>query len=351
MKILITGGAGFVGSRLATLFQESGDEVHVLDNLKRRGSELNLPVFKRRGISFFHGDIRNPSDLNDLPSNYDLLLEASAEPSVHAGTKGSASYLLDTNLVGSIHCLNFARERAGGMVFLSTSRVYSLHDLQTIPLEEHESRFLHKPQPEKGLSEKGIQESFSTQTARSLYGASKLCSEILLQEYVNSYGYNAIINRCGVIAGAGQFGKVDQGVFTLWIANHYFQKPLQYTGFGGTGLQVRDLLHPQDLFELIQKQAENLATHKGETFNVGGGLEISTSLREWTQLAERYTGNTVEINSNPETAPVDVPYYITDATKAEQAFDWRPKIQAKEIAQEITHWIKSNEASLKFIFG
>src|SRR5512136_1292110 len=125
MRILITGGAGFIGSRLALFFQgELKSKVHVLDNLRRRGSEINLISLKERGIHFTHGDIRQREDLMDLPGNFDLLIEASAEPSVLAGQDGSPSYVIGTNLLGTVNCLEFARHRTGAFLFLSTSRVY-----------------------------------------------------------------------------------------------------------------------------------------------------------------------------------------------------------------------------------
>lgn len=351
MKVLITGGAGFVGSRLAKLYREAGAEVRVFDNLRRRGGELNLPDFKRLGIHFHHGDIRVPTDLAELPGNFDLLVEASAEPSVLAGVNSAPNYLVDTNLTGTVHCLNFARERVGATIFLSTSRVYSLEPLLALPLEKSGRRLaLAKPRG-LGLSERGIAEDFPVNTARSLYGATKLCSEILLQEYVHNYGMKAVINRCGVIAGAGQFGKVDQGVFTLWIANHYFGKPLRYTGFGGEGVQVRDLLHPHDLFSLLEKQGEMMDKLKGEIFNVGGGLGISTSLAEWTEHARAVTGKTVDIGSVKEQASVDIPFYVTDSAKASKAFGWEPKVSPREIAQEIAGWIGANEPAMRAIFG
>ena len=251
MKVLITGGAGFVGSSLALSFRQlhPGAEVVALDNLKRRGSELNLPVLREAGIQFVHGDIRNPADLQELQGEFDIFLECSAEPSVLAGLDGAPNYLLQTNLTGTLNCLEFARTRAGCFVFLSTSRVYSILPLREARLTETESRFeLDGGQVLPGVSIHGIAEEFPTHLPRSLYGASKLASELMIQEYVHAYGMRAIINRCGVIAGPGQFGKVDQGVFTLWVANHVFGKPLKYTGFGGQGKQVRDLSPPVGLF-------------------------------------------------------------------------------------------------------
>lgn len=228
MKILITGGAGFVGSYLAKAFRDEGAGVTVLDNLKRRGSELNLAEFQRRGIDFKHGDIRQRADLDVLKDHYDLFIEASAEPSVLAGLDGAPDYLLQTNLLGTLNCLEFARRSAGAFLFLSTSRVYSIEALRAVALREGTTRFdiaeaANKP---PGLSSHGISEDFSVATARSLYGASKLASELFVQEYQNTYGLPCLIDRCGVIAGPGQFGKVDQGVFTLWMARHYFQKEL-----------------------------------------------------------------------------------------------------------------------------
>src|SRR5207253_150096 len=161
---------------------------------------------------------------------------------------------VQTNLFGTFNCLKFARHHARQFIFLSTSRVYSIAPLREIALEETPRRYVIKPeQILHGVSAAGISEDFTTSSPRSFYGAAKLASEYLIQEFTAAYGLDATIYRCGVIAGPGQFGKVDQGVFTWWIAHHYFKKPLEYTGFGGQGKQVRDLLHPLDLFDLIQR--------------------------------------------------------------------------------------------------
>ncbi|OFZ82500.1 MAG: hypothetical protein A2583_11185 [Bdellovibrionales bacterium RIFOXYD1_FULL_53_11] len=345
MRILITGGAGFAGSRLALLFREKlSAEVTVFDNLRRRGSELNLPEFKKRGIAFVHGDIREAADFDSLEGRYDLFIEASAEPSVLAGMNGgSPAYVLQTNLFGTANCLEYARKACGRLLFLSTSRVYSIAALKALPLVEKTTR-LDSDMP-------GIDENFPVNGFRSIYGMTKLASEMLIEEYVHAYGLKAVINRCGVICGPGQFGKVDQGVFTLWVANHYFGKPLKYTGYGGTGKQVRDLMHPADLFELIGLELEDDSVWNAGLFNAGGGRDVSVSLLEWTAECERATGRSTGITRQDTSASVDIPYYVSDCTRAENKFGWKPKRKPSDIASEIALWIRDNESSLKGLFA
>ena len=348
MRILITGGAGFVGSTLARHFS-SAHQVVVLDNLRRRGCELNLPQLAALGVEFAHGDVRSPADLESLQGNFDVLIEASAEPSVHAGTGGSPRYVLETNLVGAMNCLEFARTRCAGLVFLSSSRVYSIDALRSLPLQPRGAR-LDLPQASSsaaGLSWHGIAEGFDRDMPRSYYGASKLAAELLCQEYAAFGGLPVVINRCGVIAGPGQFGRTDQGVFTLWVARHHFGRPLKYTGFGGSGLQVRDLLHPKDLCELLSLQLQRWADVSGQVFNVGGGREGAVSLQEFTGLCRDVIGREVPVAEDPQTSAVDIPWYISDHRKLSACLGWSPRIRPREIVAEIAHWIRGHEASLK----
>ncbi len=194
-----------------------------------------------------------------------------------------------------------------------------------------------------GLSSAGINEKFSLDGHRSMYGATKLASELIIAEYCVSYNLPVISNRCGVIAGPGQWGKTDQGVFSLWVISHFFNQPLQYTGFGGTGKQVRDLLHPVDLFALLKKQIPLLTRFSGHCFNIGGGLTCSTSLLEYTGTCEEVTGNTLNIGRIAETNQIDIPYYVSDCTKALKTFGWQAKKSVKDIAQDIHSWLQEEE--------
>jgi CDP-paratose 2-epimerase len=354
LSIFITGGAGFVGSSLAKSYRSKfpARRIVVFDNLKRRGAELNLPEFKKLNIDFVHGDIRQPDDLEAVEGSFDLFIEASAEPSVHAGADGKASYLLHTNLTGTLNCLEWARQRCAHTLFLSTSRVYSIPALNEIPLRQAATRFEldTDAQLATGLCERGIGEKFDVSRFRSLYGATKLASELVIQEYCALYGMKILINRCGVIAGPGQWGKADQGVYTLWVANHFFGKALKYIGYGGYGKQVRDLLHPQDLFALLEAQLEKIDAHSGEVFNVGGGLDISTSLLEYTQLCAEITGNEIAVGQEPATNPLDVPYYISDYRRATETFAWQPQKTVRDIVSDIHNWLSSERERVEPIF-
>jgi CDP-paratose 2-epimerase len=353
MRFLITGGAGFVGSSLARHLKQvfTSATVVTFDNLRRRGSELNLNTFRDTNIDFVHGDIRSRSDLADLNGPFDVVVDCSAEPSVHAGWAGSPDYVVDTNLVGTFNCLNLAREHKARFILLSSSRVYSIQPLRHINIQETETRFeFAERQTLPGVTTSGVAEEFPTHLPRSFYGASKLASEQLVQEFVYAYGLNAAIFRCGVIAGPGQFGKADQGVFTMWVAHHYFRRPLRYTGFGGSGRQVRDLLHVADLCDLVESTVKLDVPFGGDVFNIGGGKERSTSLAELTRLCRDVVGHIVPIASVADTADVDVPIYVSDSRKFFLRSAWRPARSVETIVLDTLQWIRANESTLQRIF-
>ncbi len=351
--ILITGGAGFVGATLALGLKASRPEARVvaLDNLKRRGAELNLPRLKAGGVEFVHGDIRQEADLAEA-GPADLLIECSAEPSVLAGYGGSPRYVIDTNLAGTINCLEHARQHGSAVIFLSTSRVYPIAALSALQYHETETRLdLEPAQALPGASGAGIAESFPLEGARSLYGATKLASELILAEYGAMYGLRTIVNRCGVLTGPWQMGKADQGVVVLWAARHHFGGALKYIGYGGSGKQVRDVLHIDDLLRLIEVQIDRLDDLSGHTFNVGGGREVSVSLQELTALCREHTGKTITIASEAETRQADVPVYITDNARITEATGWRPAKSVDDIVADIARWLRDEENSLQSILA
>jgi CDP-paratose 2-epimerase len=344
-RLLISGGAGFVGSNLAVALAARHPEWEVvaLDNLYRRGSELNLPRLEAAGVEFVEGDVREPADLQRLAA-VDALVECSAEPSVMSGVDGDTSYLLHTNLTGAYNCLELARRDDAFLVFLSTSRVYPVAPQLSLALEEAPTRFeLAAGQPLPGASAAGIAEDFPLSGARTLYGTTKLAAELLIEEYRAAFGLRAAVDRCGVIAGPWQMGKVDQGVFTHWVLAHHFGRPLTYIGFGGGGKQVRDLLHVDDLVDLVERQLLAPERWDGVVANVGGGRERSLSLLETTEVCRRLTGNEVPIEPVAETRAGDVPIYLSDCARLHGLDEWRPRRDAEQVLADIHRWVAADE--------
>jgi CDP-paratose 2-epimerase len=348
----VTGGAGFVGGNLVvSLAGRHPDwEIVALDNLMRRGSELNLPRLREAGVEFVHGDVREPADLAGAGS-FDALVEGSAEPSVLAGF-ADTSYSVQTNLLGAFNCLERARTEGAFFVFLSTSRIYPVAPQLDLVLDEAETRFeLAESQPVAGAGPAGISEGFPMAGARTLYGATKLSAELLIEEYADAFGLRAVTNRCGVIAGPWQMGKVDQGVFSWWLLSHLFGRPLTYIGYGGSGKQVRDLLHIDDLIDLVDLQLVEPDTWSGVTANVGGGRECSLSLLETTDLCRELTGNEVAIGTEAETRPGDVPIYLSDCARLHSLTSWRPRRGARDVLADLLAWSTEHEDELRAALG
>jgi CDP-paratose 2-epimerase len=318
----------------------------VLDNLYRRGSELNLARLEAAGVEFVRGDVRKPDDLDRLPA-ISALIECSAEPSVMSGVDGDTGYLVHTNLVGAYNCLELARRDGAFVVFLSTSRVYPVAPQVGLSLEEAATRFeIAAEQEVSGVSPAGISERFPIDGPRTLYGATKLAAELLIEEYRAGLGVPAVIDRCGVIAGPWQMGRVDQGVFTHWMLAHHFLQPLCYIGFGAKGKQVRDLLHVEDLVDLVERQLLDQEAWDGHTVNVGGGRQCSLSLLETTEICRRLTGNEVPIEPVEETRAGDVPVYLSDCSRLFSLNEWRPKRGAQQVLADIYEWIAADEARI-----
>ncbi len=341
MKLLITGGAGFIGSSLALQLAERHPDwqITALDNLYRRGSELNLPRLKAAGVKFVHGDIRIQEDLAGL-DEFDALVECSAEPSVRA----EGDILIPVNLTGAHHCFQAAARFGAQVIFLSTSRVYPVKPIEGLVYDELPTRF--EPAAEQalpGVGPDGISEEFPLTGARTVYGATKLAAELLLQEHQAEW----TINRFGVVAGPWQMGKVDQGVFTHWLLSAVFGKPLKYFGYDGSGRQVRDLLHVDDLVDLVELQLGDRAKWNGQTFNAGGGRSNSLSLLELTGAVEDITGIKLDVGSQLGTHPTDVRWYVTDNATLTEFSGWSPKKTALGTLADIHDWLREHESVVR----
>jgi len=346
-SILITGGAGFVGGNLAVFLKRrrAPTRVVVMDNLHRPGSELNLPRLREAGVEFIKGDIRLADEFPGGP--FAAIIECSAEPSVLAGYASSPDYLMETNFLGTYRCLEKARQWRSNFLFLSTSRVYPMAPLEAHPWRESETRFEWRDVAGAMISSQGVREESAVQGARSLYGLTKFASEGLIEEYRAGFGLRAAINRCGVIAGPWQMGKVDQGVVSLWVLRHYFGKPLAYIGYGGTGKQVRDVLHVDDLCELVEEQLSNFGAWDGWLGNVGGGLEISVSLRELTAICREVVGREVAIGSEPANRQADLRLFLADCGRLFARTAWRPGRHVPQTVADILAWIRAHEKKLQ----
>jgi CDP-paratose 2-epimerase len=339
MKLLITGVCGFVGSALASSLLERMDGLTLwgIDNLMRPGSETNRQRLRKLGVNFVHGDIRSASDVEALPEA-DWVIDAAANPSVLAGVAGGGTsrQLLEHNLGSLIHILEYAKRCRAGVVILSSSRVYSIAALAGLPLRDAGCRFELDAAAAlpPGVSAQGVTPEFSTTPPVSLYGSTKLASELLAIEYGAAFDFPVWVNRCGVMAGAGQFGTPDQGIFAFWVNAHLRRRPLKYIGFDGMGKQVRDALHPADLASLVEAQMRAGRGAGQRIYTAGGGPSNSMSLRELTAWCDERFGP-LEPASDLRPRPYDIPWIVMDSAAATRDFGWRPAVTLQQTLEEI----------------
>ena len=295
MKILITGGCGFIGS--------------------------NIAIFLKNKIKNFNINISNKSKIN-LLKKYDFIIDCCAEAAVEA-SKLEAERVFFTNLVGTFNILEKAKKDKSKIIFLSTSRVYSIKKLLSKAKDINKKKYNFK-----------INENFSKKSPISLYGFTKLSSEKLIEEYSFSNNIKYIINRFGVVSGPWQFGKQDQGFISLWLWRFINKKKLNYIGFGGLGNQVRDIIHVEDVCELILEQINKINKINNKIFNVGGGLNNSISLKELTIKSRKITKNDIHIGKITKTSNYDIPYYVTNNRKIYSFYKWRVKRDLETIIND-----------------
>jgi CDP-paratose 2-epimerase len=326
MRILITGVCGFVGSVLAECLRErvEGARIVGIDNLMRPGVETNRMRIEQLGVEFIHGDLRSPSDIAGLPA-CDWVIDAAANPSVLAGLSGAGSSrrLFEHNLSALGNVLEYCREHSAGLMLLSTNRVYSIPALAAVPLRVHDNAFVvdsNAPLPQ-GLTVAGIGVDFCTAAPVSLYGATKLASEVMALEYGAAFDFPVWITRCGVLAGAGQFGTPAQGIFSFWVNAHLRRRPIRFIGFNGTGHQTRDAFHPRDLATLLVAQMRTARSGGQRIYTAGGGPSNAMSLAQLTAWCDdRFGRHSPAVDATPRM--YDLPWLAMDNTGAASDFGW-----------------------------
>jgi len=339
MKILITGGCGFVGTNIA-LYLSKKHKVDSLDNLSRKGSKYNLNLLKKSKVKNIRLDIGQLDKIYKLPK-YDLIIDCCAEASVEV-SRIDLDKVINTNLIGTINILKKAKKDKSKIIFLSSSRVYSIEMLNKIIKKKNLKKTIR--------TDILIDEKSSISGAKSIYGLTKLGSEMFIEEFSYAFGIKYIINRCGVISGPLQFGKQDQGFISLWIWKHENNLKLNYIGYGGYGNQIRDVLHINDLCRLIEIQIKKIESINNLLFTVGGSKKSFVSLKNLTDLCRSFTGNTIKIGKIPKTSTYDIPYYITNNRLVSKTYNWKPKKSIFDVVKDTYLWISNNKKSLKKYF-
>jgi CDP-paratose 2-epimerase len=340
MRILITGACGFAGSVLAEslLARCEGVRMAGIDNLMRPGSELNRMRLRALGVELLHGDLRCASDCEALPAA-DWVIDAAANPSVLAGVRPGAAgsrQLFEHNLGSLVNVLEYAKKHRAGVILISSSRVYSINELVALPLGATGNAFRlddTRPLP-AGVSSRGIDVDFSTKPPVSLYGSMKLAGETVALEYGEAFDFPVWIDRCGVLAGAGQFGGPEQGIFSYWVNAHLRRRPLRYLGFDGTGKQVRDAFHPRDLGALLDTQMRTERTGGRRIYNVGGGVRNAMSLAQLTAWCDTRFGRHAP-ESDLRERLYDIPWMAMDSRLAEDDFGWSVETPLENLLEEI----------------
>ncbi len=336
MKILVTGGCGFVGANICINLKKKFHEVYSLDNLSRKSSKINFKLIKKNGIKNFKFDIFNEKKLQKL-KKFDLIIDCCAEAAVEVSKK-ELNRVFNTNLIGTFNLLKKAKKDNSKIIFISSSRVNSISEINNIV----KKKFLIK----KIKINTKINESFDTLKPKSLYGFTKFASELLIEEFSYAFGLKYIINRCGVISGPMQFGKQDQGFVSLWVWRHILKQNLSYIGFGGHGNQVRDVLHIDDLVDLVCLQIKKINKIYNKKICVGGSKKSNTSLKNLSIICQKITGNKVKFSKIKKTSMYDISYFISDNTLAKRIYKWQPKKNIIDIVTDNYKWLIENKKNL-----
>lgn len=339
MKYLITGGCGFLGSNIAQKIIGSGAELTVFDSLYRFGSYQNLEWLRQQGqFDFIHGDIRNTNDVENL------IKQVAPDVIFHlAGQVAMTTSIVDprmdmeVNVGGSFNLLNAVRLYApeAAIIYSSTNKVYG--DLEQYEYTETASRYQCVEMPN------GFDETV-TLDFHSPYGTSKGSADQYMLDFSRIYGLRTAVFRHSSMFGGRQFATFDQGwvgwfvTKAIEIRDGVFSQPFTISG---NGKQVRDLLYASDTVDLYLKASRKIEHISGQAFNIGGGIDNSSSLLELFDFLERELRIKMEYTRLPPRES-DQRVFVADITKVKKYLDWEPKVSKEEGVRRMIGWISES---------
>ena len=340
MRILVTGGAGLVGSHVAEYYAKKKADVVVLDNLMRsrlfgydkKSVEFNWNYLKQyRNIELIKGDVRNSKDVEKaIGKGVDAVIHTAGQPGVPLSCRIPLEDF-DINAFGTLNVLEALRRKSkkASFIYCSTNKVYG-ENVDKIQLVEKKTRFVYKNMP-------GVSEAMSIDlTGHTPYGASKYVGDIYTQEYAHIYGMKTAVFRMSCIYGTRQFGFEDQGWVAWFVIANLLKKPITIYG---NGKQVRDLLYVDDLVEAYDKFLRGKVNHA--VFNIGGGPEYTTSLLEFIAAIEEATGTKMRCEFS-HWRPSDQKVYISDIQKVSKELKWFPKKRPRRGTDLLLGWAREN---------
>ena len=344
MKILITGGAGFIGINAADYYLKRGFEVIILDNFLRKGGRENIEWLKEKhnsNIVVIKADVRyGQKKLKNIIKKVNIVLHLAGQVAVTSSVENPREDF-ESNTLGAFNVLEATRLSGNNPIFIysSTNKVYGgLDDLKIIEIE---NRYKFKSLPF------GIPETRALDF-HSPYGCSKGAAEQYVRDYARIYGLNTIVFRQSCIYGRRQFGIEDQGWIAWFIIALTIEKKI--TIFGN-GKQVRDLLYIDDLLDAYFMGAKNIEKTRGQIYNIGGGAKNTVSI--WFELKpilEKLFKKEINM-STLNTRPGDQPIFISDIRKAKKDFGWEPKVDVKKGIEKLYAWIQENKSMFQKLFA
>lgn len=335
MNVLITGGAGFIGSNLAAHWLKRGSQVHILDNLSRKGTEKNvawLQSLKESGLEVVQGDIRDPEVLSEAIRNVEAIVHLAAQVAVTTSVTDPRTDF-EINATGTLNVLEALRQvnPEALLLYTSTNKVYG--GMEEVAVVDTGNSYAFSDYPQ------GIPETYPLDF-HSPYGCSKGAADAYVRDYARIYDLKTVVFRMSCIYGTRQFGNEDQGWLAHFIISTVMGRPITIYG---DGKQVRDLLFVDDLIGAMELAIEHKDIADGQVYNIGGGPENTLSV--WAELEESLTqklGRKIPVQYE-DWRPGDQPVYVSDISKAGRDLKWVPRVSVQDGMDRLWSWVMENK--------